>query len=195
MKRSIIIWPDSILRRVCEPIPKVDDDIKRLLADMEETMLAVGGAGLSAPQVGFALRAVVIVAEKLAAPMPDSPVTATDRVVLKLINPVIVKRSDKLVKAREGCLSLPGYFDATERAESVTVEALDENGQKVEIEGDGKLAVALQHELDHLDGKVFVDQLSQLKRDRVQRKFSKAKRRGMKYVFEGPPPQDFAAPH
>lgn len=194
MKREIIIWPDSILRKVCEPIPKIDDDIRRLLSDMEETMLAVGGAGLSAPQVGFALRAVVLVVNKLAAPMPDAPVVATESQVLKLINPVITQRSADMMEVLEGCLSLPGHREKVRRHQTVKVEALDETGTRVEIEGDGMLSIALQHELEHLDGKVFVDSLSLLKKQLVQKKFAKAKKRGMRYVFPAPPPQDFAAP-
>lgn len=187
MIREIIIWPDPVLKRKCEPIEKFDDpDLQRLLVDMEQTMLSARGAGLAAPQVGFALRAITIIVQNTGTPQADG----VPFEVLKLLNPVVVeKRGHRMV--REGCLSLPGYFEDVQRASWVRVEAFDERGQKVEVQGDGKLAQALQHEIEHLDGIVFVDHVSLLKRNRAQTRFKKAKAKGMRYVAERPEPQDF----
>lgn len=180
MIREIVIWPDSILARVCERVPEVTDEVRRLLQDMEETMLWAKGSGLAAPQVGFALRLVTLLVKE-----------KDERKVLKLVNPVIVSRRGD-VRLVEGCLSLPGMKEIVRRSEWVAVEAQDENGQRIVVEGDGLVAHALQHELDHLDGKVFVDHVSPLKRDMVRRKLEKAKKRGMKYLPPAPAPQVFA---
>lgn len=179
MIREIVIWPDPILAKVCEPITTFDAGLKTLLDDMVETMLAARGAGLAAPQIGYALNAVVVLVDG-----PDG------RVPLKLLNPRIVERRGRK-RAREGCLSLPGYFEEVERAAYVRVEAQDEEGRAVEIAGDGKLAQALQHELEHLEGHVFVEHLSPLKRDMQRKRFEKAKARGMRYASSQPKPQDF----
>jgi peptide deformylase len=183
--REIVIWPDPVLKRKCDPVEKVDDSIKQLLLDMEQTMLAARGAGLAAPQVGYALRLVTILVQNQEAKPDGVPFE-----VLKLVNPVIVERKGMQIM-REGCLSLPGYFEDVKRATWVKVEALDENGQKVEVAGDGKLAQALQHELEHLDGIVFADHLSLLKRNRAITRFKKAKAKGMRYVSDRPEPRDF----
>lgn len=168
--RQIVIWPDPILSRVCEPVTDFGPELQKLLADMEETMVAARGAGLAAPQVGFALRAVVILVK-----------AKGGREVLKLVNPVITERRGSVLK-REGCLSLPGFFEQVRRSEWVRCEAQDETGARVTLEGDGLLAHALEHELEHLDGKIFVEKLSPLKRERARATFRKAKARGMKYV-------------
>lgn len=188
MNREIVIWPDSMLKRVCEPVAKVDNDVRRLLADMEHTMLTANGAGLAAPQVGFALRAVVLKVEKR-----DELERPLGFHVLKLVNPVILERHEERISVDEGCLSLPGVRVPTKRAKWVRVKALDETGEPVEVAGDGMLAVALQHELEHLEGVMITDQLSTLKRDMLAKKFKKAKQAGMRYVFPQPEPQDFTA--
>jgi len=186
MKREIRIWPDPMLRHVCEAVPLVTDEVRELLTDMAETMVVCGGAGLAAPQVGFALRLVTILVEKLDL-QADKPITNKSYEVVKLVNPQIVERSAEMVEVEEGCLSLPGIREKTRRHARVRAVALDENGQRIEIDGDGMLAIALQHELEHLDGHVFVDQLSVLKRDVLARKFQKAKRLGMRYVVSNEP--------
>lgn len=173
--REILIWPEPILSQVCPPVEVFDEQLRQLLADMAETMLAARGAGMAAPQVGVLVRAVVILVR-----------SRGEKEVLKLVNPRIVDRRGDVLR-REGCLSLPGFFEMFRRSEWVKVEAQDENGARVEIEGDGVLGHALQHELDHLDGKVFVEQLSPLKRERARASFRKAKARGMKYRSGIPP--------
>lgn len=179
MIREILIWPEAILARKCELVTRFDADLKRLLDDMVQTMVAARGAGLAASQVGFALRAIVVLVD-----------AAEGRIPLKLINPVIVETRGSRW-AREGCLSLPGFFEVVKRAAYVRVEALDEDGQKIELGGDGKLAQALQHEIEHLDGIVFADHLSPLKRTAQRRRFEKQKAKGLKYQSVPPKPQDF----
>lgn len=182
MIRSIIIWPDPILSRRCEEVTRFDTDLLRLLDDMEATMLANGGAGLAAPQVGFALRAVVVLVRK-----PDGT-----REVLRLVNPRVVWTEGR-ERMREGCLSLPGYVEEIERPARVRVEAVDAEGKRLEVEGDGVLARALLHELEHLEGRVFVDRLTPLKRELTRKHFRKAKAAGLRYRSEAPAPQDFTA--
>ena len=168
--REILIWPDPMLSKVCEPVTDFGPELQKLLEDMAETMLAARGSGLSAPQVGFAIRAVTLMVKR----------KGGEREVLKLVNPVITQRRGSVLK-REGCLSLPGYFEQVRRSEWVHCEAQDETGARVELEGDGLLAHALEHELEHLDGRIFVEHLSPLKRERARAAFRKAKARGMKY--------------
>jgi peptide deformylase len=183
MIRNVLIYPEPILARACAEVPEVTDDVRRLLNDMEETMLACRGSGLAAPQIGFPLRIVVALVRD-----------AKGYGVLKLVNPRIMKRSEATALMKEGCLSLPKYFEQVRRHRHVVVEALDETGTKVEVVADGILAHALQHELDHLDGKVFVDHLSPLKRNLARTKFSKAKKAGMCWQSEKPAPRDFTDP-
>lgn len=185
MIREIIIWPDTCLKRKSEVIKEFNDELRTLLADMEQTMRAANGAGLAAVQLGFPLRCITILVEST-----DPVKMGEPRQCVKLCNPVIVAREGKVVLT-EGCLSLPGYFEKVERSKWVRVQAQDEHGQRIDIEGDGKLAHALQHEIDHLDGIVFTDHLSLLKRNLAATKFKKAKARGMRYVSDRPEPKDF----
>lgn len=160
---DILHYPDPRLRRKAQPVTRVDDAIGRLLDDMFETMYAAPGIGLAATQVNIPQRVVVIdVSEQ-----HDQP--------LVFINPELLDRSG-IERMEEGCLSVPGYFDEVERAERVRIRALDRAGKPFEMEADGLLAVCIQHEIDHLDGKLFVDYLSALKRQRVRKKLEKAKR-------------------
>ncbi len=177
-----MIWPDPILNRVCEEISEVTPEIQRLLNDMAETMLSARGAGLAAPQVGFALRAIVVLVKNQETGLREP---------VKLVNPVIYGRSGESELMREGCLSLPGYFEQVRRHREVIVTAKDENGAFIEISGDGVLAHALQHEIDHLDGITFPQYLSPLKRNLAATKFKKAKKKGMRYRSDQPSPQDF----
>lgn len=176
MFREIVVWPDPMLSRKCEEVTTFDATLSSLLIDMEDTMLAAGGAGLAAPQVGFALRAVVVLVKK-----PDGT-----REVLKLVNPKVVETRGPAVESPEGCLSLPGYFAPVRRPAWVRVEAVDEYGSKVEVEGDGLLARALCHELEHLDGRVFVERLTPFKREVVRKMFRKAKAAGLGYRSVSP---------
>ena len=163
-KRTILSFPDKRLHTVARPVQGVDARIKTLIADMLETMYDASGIGLAATQIDVHERLVVIdVSEER-----DQP--------LVLINPEIVWASDEKVLNEEGCLSVPGIYDGVERAERVKVRALDAQGTAREIEADGLLAVCIQHEMDHLLGKVFVEYLSPLKQGRIKTKLQKAER-------------------
>lgn len=160
---QILQYPDPRLRNVAAPVPVVDDDIRRLVDDMFETMYEAPGIGLAATQVNVHKRLLV-------ADVSDSrsePVC--------LINPSIVA-SAGLDEMEEGCLSLPGVFEAVARADYIEVQGLDQFGAAIEFEDDGLLAVCIQHEIDHLDGKLFVDYLSQLKRTRIRKKLEKTQK-------------------
>lgn len=162
-----IIWaPDPVLKTKCKPVEAVDDDIRRLIDDMLVTMYAAPGVGLAAPQVGVAKRLIVIdVAGKDEDPQP-----------LALVNPEIVWQSEDTQVYEEGCLSLPEMYADVERPARVKVRYLDRNGARQEIEGEGLLAVCLQHEIDHIDGVLFVDHISALKRNMIMKKMVKAKK-------------------
>jgi len=163
-KLTILRYPDPRLHKIARPVAIVDDRIRQLVDDMHETMLAAEGVGLAATQVDVHERVIVIdTSEARNAPHV-------------LINPEIVARSEELVFGDEGCLSVPETFDKVQRHAQVTVRALDRAGQWCEIEADGLLAVCIQHEMDHLMGKVFVEYLSPLKRNRIKAKFLKQAR-------------------
>ena len=157
----ILRYPDPRLHTVAQPVTAIDARIQTLIADMLETMYAADGIGLAATQVDVHERLVVIDTSE----ERDEP--------LILINPEILQLGDERVKGEEGCLSVPGIYDGVERATWVRVRALDGQGQSREIEADGLLAVCIQHELDHLAGKVFVEYLSPLKRGRIKTKLIK----------------------
>ena len=163
-KRTILSYPDSRLHTVAKPVQGVDARIKTLVADMLETMYDANGIGLAATQVDVHERLVVIdISEDR-----DRP--------LVLINPEIVWASEEKVLNEEGCLSVPGIYDGVERSTSVRVTALDADGEHQTFEAEGLLAVCVQHELDHLLGKVFVEYLSPLKRNRIKSKLLKQQR-------------------
>lgn len=161
--REIVEFPDPRLRTKAQPVTAFDADLKRLVADMFETMYEAPGIGLAATQVDVHRQLLVLdVSEEKNAP-------------LVVINPRIVQSEGKQVY-QEGCLSVPGIFADVERAERIRVEAQDVDGQSVTIEADGLLAVCIQHEMDHLAGKLFVDYLSPLKRELVRKKLAKQRR-------------------
>jgi peptide deformylase len=163
-KLPILEYPDPRLRIRAEPVTKVDSEIRQLVADLLETMYAASGVGLAATQVDRHVRVLTVdVSEGRNEPHC-------------LINPEIVEASGAAV-GDEGCLSVPEYYDAVERAERIRVRALDRDGNRIEFEADGLLAVCLQHEIDHLDGKLFVDYLSEMKRQRLKKKYLKKSRR------------------
>lgn len=163
-KRTILSFPDKRLHTVARPVPAVDARIRALAADMLETMYDAAGIGLAATQIDVHERLVVIdVSEERNEP-------------LVLINPEIVWASDEKVLNEEGCLSVPGIYDGVERSTSVKVTALDLDGVSRTFEAEGLLAVCVQHELDHLLGKVFVEYLSPLKRNRIKSKLLKQQR-------------------
>ncbi|WP_020187258.1 peptide deformylase [Methylopila sp. 73B] len=180
----LVYLPDSKLRLVSAPVERVDDEVKALVATMYETMYDAAGIGLAAIQIGVAKRVVTIdLAGKDEAPQP-----------LTLINPEIVKSSDERQVYDEGCLSIPDYYEEVERPAQVTVRYLDETGAPKEIEADGLLAVCIQHEIDHLNGVLFIDHISRLKRDRVMKKFEKARAVGELPSFPRRDKRDRAAP-
>ena len=157
---DILVHPDPRLRKVANPVESFDAKLQTLIDDMSETMYKASGIGLAATQVNVQKRLIVIdVSEDANQP-------------LVLINPQISELEGKK-SMQEGCLSVPGYYEKVERADVITVSALDRHGQPFERRTDGLLAVCIQHEIDHLDGKLFVDYLSRLKRDRIRKKLSK----------------------
>ena len=161
---NILRYPDPRLHTVAKPVAQVDERIRRLVDDMLETMYAAQGVGLAATQVDVHERVVVI----------DTSEERNDPRVL--INPEIVWASDEMIVWEEGCLSVPQIYDKVDRHEKVRVAALNRDGQRHEFEADGLLAVCVQHELDHLLGKVFVEYLSPLKRNRIKTKLAKRDR-------------------
>lgn len=165
-KLDIITLPDRQLRTRSEPVERVDDEVRRFLDDMLETMYEAPGIGLAAIQVGVPRRVVTVdVAKREDEDADPNP--------LFLINPEILWRSDERAVHEEGCLSIPEYYAEVERPASVRVRYLDRDGQLQELEAESILAVCLQHEIDHLDGTLFIDHLSKLKRDMVIKKFTK----------------------
>ena len=159
----ILHFPDPRLRRRAEPVGMVDDGIRKLIDDMFETMYEAPGIGLAAPQVDVAMRVITIDLSK----DRNEP--------LCLVDPEI-RWAEGEMEYEEGCLSVPGVYDMVKRAERVRVSATDRDGQAREIEAEGLLAACIQHEIDHLDGRLFVDHLSRLKRQRIRKKAEKALR-------------------
>lgn len=161
---DILRYPDARLRTVAKPVAEVDDAVRRLVADMAETMYTAPGIGLAATQVDVHLRIIVL----------DVSDTRDDLKVF--INPEIVESGAESKVYEEGCLSVPGIYEEVERPDTVTVKALDLSGRPFTTRADGVLAVCVQHEIDHLDGKVFVQYLSRLKQSRIRAKLTKQDR-------------------
>ena len=160
---DILHFPDTRLRNVAKPVAQVDDSVRKLIDDMFETMYRAPGIGLAAIQVNQPRRVIVVdISEERNQP-------------LALVNPEILDRQGE-EEMDEGCLSVPGVYEKVQRAERVRVRALDRDGKSFEMEVDGLLAVCIQHEIDHLDGKLFVDYLSNLKRQRIRKKLEKEAR-------------------
>ena len=170
--KNIITVPDPLLKSISKPVDKINDEIKILINDMFETMYNAPGVGLAAVQVGIPLRVVVIDISK-----------GDERKPHFFINPNIVWRSDKTSTYEEGCLSLPGYFAEIERPAECNVEYIDYNGKKKEIKASGLLSTCIQHEVDHLNGVLFIDYLSKLKRDMIVKKLVKHKKELNKIVL------------
>jgi peptide deformylase len=158
---NILNYPDKRLHKIAKPVDVVNDRIRKLVADMAETMYAAPGVGLAATQVDVHERVIVI------------DVSDTHDELRVFINPEIVWSSDEKKLSEEGCLSVPGIYDNVERAEKVRVRALNEKGETYEIDCEGLLAVCIQHEMDHLMGRVFVEYLSSLKQTRIKSKMKK----------------------
>lgn len=160
---EILHFPDPRLRTRAKSVEIVDDHIRTMVDDMFDTMYAAPGIGLAATQVNFHRRIIAIdISES-----KDSPLT--------LINPIIRELQGK-IETEEGCLSVPGIYEPVHRAQWIRVEALDRDGARFELEADGLLAVCIQHEMDHLEGKLFVDYLSTLKRQRIRKRLDKQRR-------------------
>ncbi|MBC8339704.1 MAG: peptide deformylase [Alphaproteobacteria bacterium] len=163
---EIIVAPDPRLKVKAKPVDGVDDDVRKLMDDMLETMHSAQGIGLASIQVGDPRRVIVV----------DVSGTDDDPDPLCMANPELVWTSDEERLHEEGCLSLPEHYAEVERPESIRVRYLDETGEIRELEADGMLATCIQHEMDHLDGVLFVDHISSLKRGMILRKLSKAKK-------------------
>jgi len=161
--REILHYPDPRLRNRAEPVAGVDDAIRALMDDMLETMYAAPGIGLAATQINVALRVVTIDISEHG----DQP--------LCLVNPEILELAGD-IETEEGCLSVPGIYELVERADWIRARALGRDGESFEFEAEGLLAVCVQHEIDHLEGRLFVDHLSQLKRQRIHKKAKKQQR-------------------
>lgn len=164
MVREILIWPDPILKKKASPVAKVDESTRALVADMFETMYAADGVGLAAPQIGILKNIIVL----------DTTPRQPESKPVAMINPQIIAAEGKTV-FQEGCLSIPGEAEEIERAAKVTVQFLDPEGQQQLLECDGLLAIAVQHEMDHLMGTLFVDHLSALKRELIKKRMKRLK--------------------
>jgi peptide deformylase len=160
---EILHYPDKRLRTVAEDVEQVDDSIRQLVDDMFETMYAAPGIGLAATQINVHQRVIVI------------DISTEKNQPLCLINPEIIK-SDGIEECEEGCLSVPEIYEKVQRSEAVTVKALNKDGEEFTLDADGLLAVCIQHEMDHLVGKLFVDYLSPLKQHRLKKKLLKNQR-------------------
>jgi peptide deformylase len=164
MVREILIWPDPILKQTAKPVAKVDDSVRALVKDMFETMYAADGVGLAAPQIGVLQRVIVL----------DTTSRQPELKPVAMINPEIVAMEGE-TSFTEACLSLPGEAEDVDRAAVVTVKFLDLDGQEQTLKCDGLLAIAVQHEADHLNGTVFVDHVSTLKREIIRKRMKRLK--------------------
>lgn len=162
--QSILQYPDPRLHKIAAPVPRIDEKIRKLIKDMAETMYAAQGIGLAATQVDVHLRVIVI------------DISESHDQLQVFINPEIIRAEGEEI-CEEGCLSVPGVYEKVTRAARVRVRALDERGESREVEADGLLAVCIQHEMDHLVGRVFVEKLSRLKQQRITARLSKQQRR------------------
>ena len=172
-QRKILIEPDPILRKKSEILEKVDDELRKLLDEMLETMYSAPGIGLAAVQVGILKRLIVI----------DISKEKEKKNPLFLINPEIVSKSERTSTYEEGCLSLPGYFAEIERPSECHIKYIDYEGKKKEIKASGLLSTCIQHEVDHLNGVLFIDYLSKLKKDMIIKKLAKHKKEFSKIVL------------
>ena len=165
-KKQILVIPDPLLRKVSEPVNSVNKEVKNLMDDMLETMYAAPGIGLAAVQIGVLKRIIVI----------DLSKDNEKKNPLFIVNPEITFKSNELISYEEGCLSIPNQFAEVKRPSSCKLNFLDYNGKKKEISADGLLATCIQHEVDHLDGILFIDHLSKLKKDLILKKTKKQKK-------------------
>ena len=164
MVREILIWPDPILKKKASPVAEVNDSVRALVNDMFETMYAADGVGLAAPQIGVLKNVIVL----------DTTPRQPDSKPVAMVNPEVISLEGKMVYT-EGCLSIPGEAEEVERAAKVTVKFLDPEGTPQTLVAEGLLAVAIQHETDHLNGTMFVDHLSALKRELIRKRMKRLK--------------------
>ena len=165
-KKKILTLPDPILRKTSEPVEKIDKKIKNLMDDMLETMYAAPGIGLAAVQIGILKRIIVI----------DLAKEGEKKKPIFIVNPEIISKSSDLVSYEEGCLSIPNQFAEVERPNTCKIKFLDYEGNKKELEAKGLLATCIQHEIDHLNGILFIDYLSKLKKEMIIKKVKKQKK-------------------
>jgi len=165
---DILTAPDPVLKKKADPVEEITDEIRTLLDDMLETMYDAPGVGLAAPQVGVLKRVIVV----------DVAGDDEDPAPMKMINPEVVWSSDETDLYEEGCLSVPESFSEVERPERVRIKYQDETGELCEIDADGLLSTCVQHEIDHLDGTLFIDHISRIKRSMILRKLTKMKKAG-----------------
>ncbi len=165
-KLPIVLAPDPVLKQICQPVDVIDDDVRARLDDMLDTMYAAPGIGLSAPQVADGRRLIVC----------DVARDGEGPQAYRMINPEITWQSEEQVQAEEGCLSIPDHFGEVSRFREIKVTYLDPEGESQELEANGLLSACLQHEIDHLDGVLFIDYLTPLKRNMILRKMKKLKR-------------------
>lgn len=166
---EILTYPDPRLAERSAPVETVDDELRQVIDDMIETMYEADGVGLAAPQVGLLKRLIVLDCN----PREDEEGNPLPRRPMAVINPVIVARSEEKILWEEGCLSVPEYNDEVERSARCTVKGLDRNGEEITVEAEGLLSVCFQHEIDHLEGVLFVDRLSRLKQSMVKKRLKK----------------------
>jgi len=161
---EIVTYPHSTLTRRAEEVEKVDGNIRKLISDMVDTMYANGGVGLAAPQVGVSKRVIVVDVR------PYDPSAS----LISIVNPEVVEEGEEVIH-EEGCLSVPGCVEGIKRRKWIKVRGLNERGREIEVEGEGMLAIALQHEIDHLNGRVILDRMSRVKRSLYKKRLQKAK--------------------
>jgi len=163
---EIVTYPNSVLTRRAEEVERVDGEIRKLISDMVDTMYVNGGVGLAAPQVGVSKRVVVV----------DIRLYDPSSSLISIVNPEVVAEEGEVIH-EEGCLSVPECVEGIKRKTWIKVRGLNERGREIEVEGEGMLAIALQHEIDHLNGKVILDRISRVKRDLYKKRLQKAKER------------------
>lgn len=171
--RPILVIPDPRLKKVAAPVAEITDDTRALVKDMFDTMYDAPGIGLAAPQIGVMERIVVIDVGG----REDEQGNVSESEPIAMINPEIVWTSEETEVSEEGCLSIPEFYEEVERPERIRIRYTTPEGEAVERAADGVLAVCMQHEVDHLNGRLFIDYLSRLKRERITKKFAKAARR------------------
>jgi peptide deformylase len=176
MVRDIVVYPDRRLKQVSKEVVNFDEKLHRLLDDMYDTMVAKNGVGLAAIQIDVPLR-VLIINIPIESESDDPALQQPRENTLEVINPVLLEADGK-TKYQEGCLSVPGYFEDVERYSRVKVEYQDRYGEKFIIEDDAFLAIALQHEMDHLEGRLFIEKLSIIKRKKFEKEWKKRRRSG-----------------